>query len=137
MVSAKRRIVGATLSAAGFTLVEILAAVSIIAVVLVGVHKLHSQTLIVASAARFYTTAPLLAQRKMAELQIKPLDELVEDSGDFGESFPGYTWSATIGDVESEYLDTRAQDLKRIDVAVSLNNGESVYSVRAYRFIIK
>ncbi len=136
MLRIRKYIAGYFSSSNGFTLIEILAAVSIIAIVLVAVHKMHSQTITISNYARFYTTAPLLAQRKMAELEMKPLDELADDSGDFGDDFAGYGWSTIIDDVESELLENTAKDLKKIDVTVDLNNGEFVYDIRAYKFII-
>jgi len=118
-----------------FTLLEVMVAISIIVIVLVSVYRLHAQTISMAEAARFFTVAPLLAQSKIAELEIKSADELTNDSGDFGDDFPTYTWTATVDSVESELLGAVAEDLRQIDVSVILNNGESVYSFRTYQFI--
>ncbi len=118
----------------GFTLLEIMVSISVIALVLVSVYRLHAQTISMHQAARFYTTAPLLAQNKMAEFEIKPLDELTDDSGSFGDEFPGYGWKITIGDVESETLGSTAEDLKKIDIIVSFNQDEFTYDLRTYRF---
>jgi len=136
MIRIRAIITGDPASRNGFTLIEILAAVSLIAIVLVAVHKMHSHTITISNSAKFYTTAPLLAQRKMAELEMKPLDELTDDSGDFGDDFAGYGWSTIIDEVESEFLENTAKDLKKIDVSVDLNNGEFVYDIRAYKFIV-
>jgi len=119
---------------AGFTLLEIMVAVSIIAIVLVSVYKMHAQTISMDYSVRFYTTAPLLAQRKMAEFEIKPLNELADEAGDFGDSFPNYRWKVALSDVESEALGQHADDLKKIDVTTSLSNDELTYSLRTYRF---
>jgi len=127
-----RRVVYATL---GFTLLEIMAALAIMAVVLISVYKLHTQTIAMNYDVKFHTTAPLLAQSKAGEIGIKPLDELTYDSGDFGEEFPGYGWQRVIEDVESEALGSTAEDLKRIDIIVSYNTDEFTYSLRTYRFL--
>jgi len=121
----------------GFTLLEVMIAVSIIAIVLIAVYKLHGQSISMNNAARFHTTAPLLAQSKLSEFGIKSLDELTSDSGDFGDNFPGYTWNVSVEDVQSEFLDSVAENLKRIDVSVNLGEGEFVYkySFRTYRFV--
>ena len=108
-------------------------AVSIIAIGLVSVYKMHAQTISMNYITQFYTTAPLLAQRKMAELAIKPLSELAEDAGDFGGDFPNYRWHVAVDDIESEALGQNADNLKKIDVAIALNNDESTYSLRTYR----
>jgi general secretion pathway protein I len=118
----------------GFTLLEIMVAVSIIAIVLVSVYKMHAQTISMNYEARFYAHAPLLAQFKMAEQEIKSLEDLTGDSGNFGDDFPGYRWTVAIDDVESEALGDTAKDLKKIDVTVFLNNDEFTYSLRTYRY---
>ncbi len=117
--------------ASGFTLLEVLIAMAIMAVVLVSVYRLHSQTLTMTTTNRFYTQAPLLAQSKMAQLEAASSDLVSGDSGDFGDNFPGYAWSVSTEDVSSEALGEAADDLKRIDVTVSLNEFE--YTVRLYR----
>ena len=118
----------------GFTLLEIMVAISIIGIVLVSVYKMHAQTISMNYEARFYATAPLLAQFKMAEQETKSLEELTGDSGNFGDDFPGYRWSMAVDDVESEALGDTAKDLKKIDVTIFLNNDEFTYSLRTYRF---
>lgn len=118
----------------GFTLLEIMVAVSIIAIVLVSIYKMQAQTISMNYEARFYATAPLLAQFKMTEQETKSLEDLTSDSGNFGDDFPGYSWSMAVDDVESEALSDTAKDLKKIDVTIFLNNDEFTYSLRTYRF---
>ena len=118
----------------GFTLLEIMVAVSIIAIVLVSVYKLHAQTISMNYITRFYATAPLLAQSKMAELEITPLDELAEGAEDFDGDFPNYRWNVAVNDVESQALGQSAANLKKIDVTIAVvNNDELTYSLRTYR----
>ncbi len=119
----------------GFTLLEIMVALSIIAIVLVSVYKMQAQTISMNYAARFYTTAPLLAQLKIAEVEIESLEEQTDDSGDFGDEFPGYKWNVVIDNIESEPLGNVAENLKQINVNVSFNTDEFTYSLRTYRFI--
>jgi hypothetical protein len=84
---------------------------------------------------RFYTLAPLLAQSKLTELQLRPSRDLFDDDGDFGPDYTGYTWEARIGTAESELLDREAENLKRIDLTVRFNDDEQSYSLRTYRFM--
>ena len=118
----------------GFTLLEIMVAVSIIAIVLVSIYKMQAQTISMNYEARFYATAPMLAQFKMTEQETKSLEDLTSDSGNFGDDFPGYSWSMAVDDVESEALGNTAKDLKKIDVTIFLNDDEFTYSLRTYRF---
>ena len=121
--------------AAGFTLLEVMIAMAIMAIVLVSVYRLHSQTLSMTTANRFYTQAPLLAQSKMAQLEAMSSELISGDSGDFGDKFPGYGWSVSTDEVSSEALGEAAEDLKRIDVTVTLNENEYEYTIRLYRMM--
>ena len=122
-------------TAAGFTLLEVMVAMSIMAIVLVSVYRMHSQTLTMNTAARFYTQAPMLAQSKLAQLEVASEGTIVGDSGDFGDKFPGYSWSISTDEVSSEALGEFGADLKRIDMTVSFNSDEYVYNVRTYWFM--
>ncbi|MGD9136235.1 MAG: prepilin-type N-terminal cleavage/methylation domain-containing protein [Desulfobacterales bacterium] len=122
-------------TASGFTLLEVMVAMAIMAIVLVSVYRMHTQTLTMNSAARFYTQAPMLAQSKLAQLEAEPSSIITGDSGDFGDKFPGYSWSITTDEVSSEVLGEIGADLKRIDMMVSFNTDEYTYNVRIYRFL--
>ena len=119
-------------STAGFSMLEVMVALAIMAIVLVAVYRMHSQTLNMAAAARFRTEAPLLAQRKLAQIESSG-EAIGPDSGDFGEDFAGYRWQVEVEDVASEALGEVGQDLKRIDLTVSSDEG--TFEVRTYRFM--
>jgi general secretion pathway protein I len=119
-------------------------AVSIIAIVLMAVYRLHSQTLMMTIGARFYTVAPLLAQNKLVDIELSSAQELDQGTGDFGKDFPDYSWEVEIEDIGSDQLKAGAdqlkgavEKLKRIDIKVLFNQGEMVYNLRTYRFIAK
>lgn len=118
----------------GFTLIEVIAAVSIISIVLLAVYRLHAQTISMNSAVRFYTIAPLLAQMRLAAIDTDP-EGRESGSGDFGEHFPGYAWEITIEDTESESLGEVAENLKKIELVVSFARDGSTYRVRTYRLM--
>jgi len=118
----------------GFTLLEVMIALAVMSIVLVSVYRMHSQSLTMNTAARFYTLAPLLAQNKMAELETLSSDGFPDDSGDFGEQYPGYSWRTSVADVSSEVLGEVANDLKQVDLTISYNNNQFSHSLRTYRF---
>jgi general secretion pathway protein I len=118
----------------GFTLLEVMVALSIIAIVLVSVYRMHAQTLSMNNEVRFYVTAPMLAQIKMAEIESESLEDIGDDSGDYGDEFPDYRWNIVIDDVESTALGNIAKDLKKIDLIISFNNDEFTYNLRAYKY---
>jgi len=117
----------------GFTLLEVVIAMSIIAIVLVSVFTMQAQTARMSFETQFYGTAPLLAQRKMAEIEIALSEQSGEDSGNFGEEFPAYSWRSSVEDVESETLGSIAKDMKKIDVTISLNDEAQTVTFTTYR----
>ena len=118
----------------GFTLLEIMVALSIIAIVLVSVYRMHAQTVSMNNEVRFYATAPMLAQIKMAQIESESLEDMGDDSGDFGDEFAGYRWNIVIDDVESTALENMVKDLKKIDLLISSNNDAFIYNLRAYKY---
>ena len=120
-------------SETGFTLLEVMVAMSIIAIALTSIFHVQFQTILLNNNARFDISAPLLARSRMARIETMLHDVPQEENGDFGEKYPGYTWRHTIEDIESDTLGEAAGRLKKIEVVVSLNEDEFVYRIRAYR----
>ncbi|UCG67827.1 MAG: type II secretion system protein [Deltaproteobacteria bacterium] len=124
--------------ARGFTLLEVMIALAIIAITLVTLLASQSQSLSLAIEAKFNTTAALLAQSKMAEIETESMENLSSDSGDFGEDFPNYHWEYTVGDLSLAGVEEALDFLKQIDLAVYWgNSGEYEYKLRLYRFVPK
>ena len=121
--------------ATGFTLLEVMVAMAIMAIVLVSVYRMHSQTLAMNTANRFYTQAPMLARSQLAKLETGSSGIIAGDSGDFGDKFPGYSWNVSTEEVAIEALGDVAKDFKRIDLSVSFNNNEYVYNIKTYRLM--
>jgi type II secretion system protein I len=98
----------------GFTLLEVLVSLAIIATVLVSIMRLQTQTIAMNETVRFYSVAPFLAQAKMVEIRMDPQSFLGSDKGDFGGDFSEYTWEIQVleqevvfdqQDVEMFFLD--------------------------------
>ena len=117
----------------GFTLLEVMIAVALIAVALVTLLGSQSQSVSYANSAKFETMAALLAQSKMSEILIQDADSLSNDSGDFGDEYLGYAWEATVSDVSIEGLDTISEYLKQIDLTVTW--GVFNYNLRLYHYV--
>jgi general secretion pathway protein I len=105
-------------STSGFSLLEVMVAVAIMAMALVAALGSQSQSVSLASEAKFATTSAFLAQKKMAELETMDPGDLVSDSGDFGEDFPGYQWNTDISE------DTETQTRWKAEVGY-VSNGET------------
>jgi len=75
----------------GFTLLEVMVAISMLAIALTTLFGSQSQSVSLAATAKFNVQAPLLAQLKLAEFTTNT-DRPASDSGDFGDEFPGFQW---------------------------------------------
>jgi general secretion pathway protein I len=123
---------------AGFTLLEVMFALAVIATTLVVVLGLQSQSLSLATETKFTTTAIFLAQHKMAQLEAGNPEDLSADSGDFGEDFPGYRWEVEISDPPSVEPEGVSDYLRQVDLTVSWGEDSPYqYSVRFYKFVGK
>jgi prepilin-type N-terminal cleavage/methylation domain-containing protein len=120
---------------AGFTLLEVMVALGIMAIVLMSVYRLQSQTVAMSIESRFTTQAPLLARSALTRFEESTERRFATSQGDFGREYPGYQWKITVEDAPSAALGVDiSRDMKRIDVLVTLNNGEHSYGFRTYRF---
>jgi type II secretion system protein I len=84
----------------GFTLLEVMIAMAILAITLVALYQSQSQSVSMASDSRFLTTASLLAQNRMAEIDAVDPRGVASANGDFGDDYPGYTWRLEVSPVE-------------------------------------
>lgn len=114
----------------GFTLLEVMIAMSILVIALVAVFQSQSQSLSMSGRTRFLTTASLLAQGKMAELEAADPEDIVSSRGKFSEDFPGYFWRVKL-------TNTAFRHLKKIDVIVTNDklNANNAYQLELYKFI--
>ncbi len=120
----------------GFTLLEVLVALGILAIVLLAVFRLQAQALSMSQESRFYTLAPHLARSVLKERETAPDAPLASGEGDFGADYPGYTWKITVEPHAARTLGGEiSADLRRIEVQVSLEGGRLTYGFRTYRFV--
>ena len=96
----------------GFTLMEVMIAMAILAIALVAVFQLQSQSISMSTDSRFMTTAALLAQSKMVEVEAGSTLVSHSEDGDFGPDYPQYTWHLEVGD-------TQLPQFKKIEVTVT------------------
>ena len=119
-------------SVKGFTLLEVMVSVAIIAIVFVSILKLQGQTILMNETIRFYTIAPLLADAKISDIKINPSNFELSSSGDFGDEYPGYTWKVQIEEMKIDVLESPQLTLNKIDVFISLNNDELKFFLSHY-----
>lgn len=95
----------------GFTLIEVVLALAILAITLMVLLEVQADNLSAASRARGLTIASLLARSKMIDIEQHLFDEGFQvndesEEGDFDdEGQPDFKWSYTIGEVELDLSD--------------------------------
>ena len=105
----------------GFTLLEVMIALAILAIAMTSLFGSQSQALSLAIEAKFNGAASFLAQEKLAEYDAG-IVEIISGEGDFGEGFPGFGWKTEVSDAELDGFDGLAEldrGLKRIDLTIS------------------
>ena len=118
---------------AGFTLLEVMIAVAIIAIAVVTLLGAQSQSVSLVAGTKFDSMASMLAQWKMSDLLLQDFDELADDQGNFGEDYPQFYWKVQVtelgeGDTGLKGLGDR---LKSLDIMVSSHDSEHMrYSLR-------
>ncbi len=118
----------------GFTLLEVMIAVAILAIALTSLFGSQSASVALATETRFNTHAPLLARMQLAE--ILSSDEIFSTEGDFGEDFPEFSWQllteeAYFGD--SELLQQLEGQIVHLSMTVTWGDETYSYQLDTYR----
>jgi len=120
--------------AAGFTLLEVLVAVAIVAIALVTFMGLHLRSLDATIRAQDLTTAVLLAQGKMATMGEFP--DTGEEQGKFeGPELERFQWATAVTEHTLDALDGgQIVTVRRSEVTVSWADGQQThhYTLEAY-----
>ena len=122
------------LDAAGFTLLEIMVALAILAIALVPLLRLHLLSLDATVRSQDLTTAVLLAQGKIAAMGAFP--EAGEDSGGFEDpQLSRFRWQTAVTEHTFEADSEGTQvEVRRIEVILLWEDGqqERHYTLEAY-----
>ena len=112
----------------GFTLLEVMIAMAILATVLVTVFHSQSQSIAMANESRAMTSLALLAQSRMAEVEGQQNLSTGQTSGKFGDDFPDYSWTVGI----TQPPGPGSSYLRKIEVTVI----HDYYPNRPYKVIL-
>lgn len=121
-------------NARAFTLLEVMIAVSIIAVALVTLLGSQSRSLSHAAEAQFNIVAPMLASLKLAEVE-RGVVAMENDDGDFGPDFPGYSWKMAVQVAAFENhqdLAAMKRPLQRVELTVRWSTTPYSYALTYY-----
>lgn len=100
----------------GFTLLEVMVALAILATAFTALLGLHAQNLKTIARERGYTEALFLARERLAQIELQGAPDIGTSSGDFeslypGE-YPGYVWELSV--IPTPML----QDIREVTVRV-------------------
>ena len=102
----------------GFTLLEIVISLGLIAVALLVVFRLQAQNLDLQSEAQFMTIAKGLLQDRMSQIASRGTLSDDTSSGDMGEDFPDFTYREEIREV------SELENLFKVRVGIVLERDE-------------
>lgn len=116
----------------GFTLLEVMLAMAILAIALVVVFQSQSQSISMVGQSRFETTAALLAQSKMATIEAMKTGNITSDNGNFDDEFPDYSWTVEVSDTASESV--KKVSVTIVNKQMTTNN---TYTLVLYKYAKK
>jgi len=99
---------------AGFTLLEVLVALAVLAFALVGLLGLHARNISLIARDQNFTRATLLARELVSQIQFEVATSGVQNLGDSQgtfEGYPGYRW-------EREVISTGLDEMREVVVRV-------------------
>lgn len=117
---------------AGFTLLEVMVALAIVAIALVALLGLSSRTLTVNDRVQHITRATLLAQQRLAEIEaeVPRRQEDQELQGGFPAPFDAYRWRVS-------YQDTPLPSIRQITVVVAWGDEAKNEAVEFSSFLLR
>lgn len=118
---------------AGFSLFELLIAISLIALTCIILFGVQADNVDRAAEARFHTLASMLAQEKLVEFNLQDFADVADASGDFGPAYPDITWSSQVRllSAEESGLAGGSGWLKLVELSLRDSSGRPyAYSVR-------
>jgi general secretion pathway protein I len=121
----------------GFTLLEVMISVSILAIVFLSLFNMQSGTIELATTGRFNTLAPMLARQLLADIEQDP-SEWSEFEGHFGSAYPGIIWQCDISVISESGLDFISDEtwkrLHKIKIKIIDSSEEISFDMETIRF---
>jgi general secretion pathway protein I len=122
----------------GFSLLEVMVALAILAISLTALIGSQHQSMFVADDNDFAFVAADLAASQMAEVitslrQSEGKAETISTNGEFGDNYPGYRWQADIERIRALFGSAGA-GLERIDLKITDARRGRSFTLRKYRY---
>jgi len=98
--------------ASGFTLLEVMIALAILAVALVALLGLRNRDVELQAYARDLTRATLVAREMALTVDADGTPEMGFNEGDFGADRPGFAWKRQVTPFMSEFIGDRVREVR-------------------------
>lgn len=122
----------------GFTLLEVMISVSIIALIFLSLFRMQSSTIALATAGKFNTISPVLAKQLLVKIE-QDVANWSQVKGNFGENFPGIEWTCRVIDSSFINLDFISEEnqshFKKIEIEITELSGLKSYKIYTWRFV--
>ena len=121
---------------AGFTLLEVMIAMAILAIGLTSLFGSQSSSVALATETRFNIQAPLLARLQLSTIQ-SSTEEIYADNGDFGDEFPGFQWDLLVEDAsfpDSELLQKVEETMQHLTLTITWGDDLYSYQLDSYHW---
>lgn len=119
----------------GFTLLEVMICVAIIGFIIISLFSMQSGSISLVNKNKFALQGPALAE-KVLTIILPDLGELDQTQGDFGQDYPGITWTCQITSVSFEDIaDENMARLKKIDIKIKDASGSNAFEMSAWRLV--
>ncbi|MFH0810309.1 MAG: prepilin-type N-terminal cleavage/methylation domain-containing protein [Pseudomonadota bacterium] len=115
----------------GFTLLEVLVALCIIAIAFGAIYRAQAQGIVMTHESREITRATLLAQQKMASA-MAGLPSYGLRRGDFGDEYGGFSWEERVTG-QSEF----GVQLRRVRVSVSWGRADPARTLTLEGYVLE
>jgi general secretion pathway protein I len=112
----------------GFTLLEVLISLAIVAIVLITCLRAQNQSIRLYQLSRDLTIATILARQKMGEIELAGFPELGEEEREFEDAFPEFTWRQRVSE-------TPFEEARRVDLSIIWKEGTRERSVDVIAYI--
>ncbi len=117
----------------GFTLLEVMIAISILAITVTMLFAFQSQNISLITESQFNTKATLLSGLKIAYLESGK--EAIEDGEGEFDDFPEYSWKLEVNTPtpeDDQLLELLADEMNQVDLTISWGEERYTYTVRFF-----
>lgn len=124
----------------GFTLLEVMVSLMVLAVVMVTLFRLHAGTIRLTEAGKTAATLPLLAQYQLSEIEAGKAEPGTL-SGRFADDISGLEWTCTIEPAEFTdpvtLSDEQSKRLRKIILEITDTEGARIAVITTWRYMVE